>query len=175
MSTTEIVLFLGLAALVIATQVGRHTLSLHRLALPLLTVGLVGWQYLQSIPTRGGSLDFVLCCAAFGVLCGLLAASLVRIERDSLSGRVMTSAGVGYAVVWLVVLGGRLAFGYLAQHGWSAQVRQFSIDHALTVNAWTAAFVMMALAMVVARTASIGLRALRLSQGGQFVSQRWAA
>jgi hypothetical protein len=67
MSTTEILLFVGLAALVIVTQVGRHTFSLYRLIIPLVTVALVGKQYLQTIPTGGGDLDFALIFAAIGV------------------------------------------------------------------------------------------------------------
>jgi hypothetical protein len=42
-------------------------------------------------------------------------------------------------------------------------VRQFSIDHALTAPGWTAAFVLMALAMVLARTVTIGTRALLIA------------
>jgi hypothetical protein len=84
----------------------------------------------------------------------------------------MTWAGMGYAAVWVTAFGGRLAFAYAAQHGLSNQVRQFSIDHALTAGGWTAAFVLMALTMVLARTAIIGTRALLLAGGRP---QRWTS
>ncbi len=165
MSTTEVLMFLGLAAAVLITQLGRHTLTWRRMLLPLIVVAVVGRQYLQTIPTIGGDLDFEIVCAAFGAACGVLAAGLVTLQHDPASGRISIWAGLGYATVWVVVLGGRLAFAYLATNGWSAQVRQFSIDHAITAAAWTSAFVLMALAMVVARTVVVGGRALLL--GGQ--------
>jgi hypothetical protein len=166
MSMSEIAIFLGLAAVMIFTQIGRHTFTLRRLILPLVVSVLVGRQYLQSIPTVGGNLDFAMLGAAFGVACGLLAAATVRMERDAATGKVIAWAGIGYAMVWIVALGGRLAFAYEAQHGLSSVVRQFSIDHALTAGGWTAAFVLMALAMVLTRTAVNGVRALLLA-GGQ--------
>ena len=43
---------------------------------------------------------------------------------------------------------------------WSYQVMQFSLQHEITGSAaWTAAFVLMALSMVVARTAVVAVRA----------------
>jgi thiamine transporter ThiT len=160
MSMTEIAMFVGLAALVIAMQLGRHAYTARRLLLPLVAVALVGKSYLQSIPTAGGDLEFEVAFAAAGAACGLFAASLVRVDRDAVSGRAFTVAGAGYAAVWLAVFGGRMAFAFAATHGWSAAVRQFSIDHAITgSSAWTAAFVLMALSMVVARTGAIAVRA----------------
>jgi hypothetical protein len=160
MSTTEVLLVLGLAATVLVTQLGRHTLTWRRMLLPLAVATLVGRQYLQTIPTIGGDLAFEIVCTAFGTASGVLAASLVTLQRDAASGRIITRAGLAYAAVWVTVLGGRLGFAYLATHGWSAQVRQFSIDHAITAGAWTSAFVLMALAMVVARILVVGGRAL---------------
>jgi len=162
MSTTEVLFVLGLTATVLITQLGRHTLTWRRMLLPLVVVALVGRQYLQTIPAVGGDLDFEILCAVFGTACGVLAAGLVSLQRDPASGRISTKAGIAYAALWVVVLGGRLGFAYLATNGWSAQVRQFSIDHAITAGAWTAAFVLMALAMVLARTLVVGGRALLL-------------
>jgi hypothetical protein len=167
MSTTEVLFVLGLTATVLIAQLGRHTLTWRRMLLPLAVAALVGRQYLQTIPTVGGDLDFEILCAAFGAACGVLAASLVTLERDAMSGRIITRAGLAYAAVWVSVLGGRLGFAYLATNAWSAQVRQFSIDHAITAGAWTSAFVLMALAMVVARILVVGGRALLLGDEQQ--------
>src|SRR5690349_10500851 len=100
MSTTEIVIFVGLAALIIGTQVGRHTLTARRMLLPLLAVVLVGRQYLQSIPTAGNDVDFYLWCAAAGIAFGVLAAAMMKVSRDVTTGRIVIEAGVGYAAVW---------------------------------------------------------------------------
>jgi hypothetical protein len=166
MSTSEIAIFLGLAVAILATQLGRRRLTIRRLLIPLAVAGFVGFQYLHGIPTQGGDLDFIVLATAAGAACGLLVACLVRVERGG-AGSIITRAGLGYAAVWVAVLGGRLAFGYLAQHQWMGAVRQFSIDHAITGSAaWTAAFVLMALAMVGARTLVIAVRALALSRQG---------
>lgn len=166
MNSTQVVLFLGLAVAVLATQLGSRRLTIRRLLVPLALVGVAGYEYLQTIPTQGGDLDFIALATAAGAACGLLTAILVRVERDG-AGGIITIAGLGYAAIWLAVLGGRLAFGYLAQNQWAGAVRQFSIDHAITgATAWTDAFILMAVGMVVARTLVVAARALALSRQG---------
>jgi hypothetical protein len=161
MSTTEIVVFIGIAALIIATQVGRRALTPRRFLVPVLAVGFVAYHYLQSVPRVGGDLDFEIALAVAGALCGLAAASLMRVERDGQTGRVITEAGLAYAALWITVFGGRLAFAWGASHLWSHQIAQFSIEHEITGSAaWTAAFVFMAISMVIARTMVVGIRAL---------------
>jgi hypothetical protein len=161
MNATEIITFTGLATFVIATQVGTRRLTLRRLLLPFLAVAIVGYHYLHSVPTAGGDLNFEIGLSIAGALCGVLAASLMDVERDERTGRIMTRAGVTYAALWAIVFGGRLAFAWAAPNLWSHQVMQFSIQHAITGSAaWTAAFVLMALSMVVARTAVTAIRAL---------------
>jgi hypothetical protein len=170
MSTTEILIFVGLAALIILTQVGRHTLTLPRMILPLLAVVFVGRQYLQSIPTAGNDMDFYLWCAAAGLVFGALAAAMMRVSRDVTTGQIVTEAGVGFAAVWLAVFGGRLAFAYAATHGFGPTVARFSIDHVLTAASWTPALVIMALVMVAVRTLVVGGRAFLLQTGQQRAS-----
>jgi hypothetical protein len=161
MNTTEIVIFVGFAALIIVTQLGRRALTPRRFLLPVAVAGLVGYHYLQSVPTVGGDLDFEIGLALTGALFGVLAGSLMGVERDAHTGRIMTRAGLAYAALWIAVFGGRLVFAWGATHLWTHQVAQFSIQHAITGSAaWTAGFVFMALSMVLARTAIVAVRAL---------------
>jgi hypothetical protein len=161
MNATDIILFGGLAVFIVASQLGRHTVSLRRFLTPLIAVVVVAFTYLKGIPTVGGDLSFEIVCSLIGVAFGLLAASLVRVERDSQTGKLVMQAGIAYAVVWFVVFGGRLAFGWAASNVWRDAVAQFSIDHAITgAAAWTAAFVLMAIAMVAARTIVLATRSL---------------
>lgn len=161
MSITEIILFAGLALYIVATQIGRHTLSPRRFLTPLIAVVAVAFVYLKGVPTMGGDLSFEIVCALAGLAFGLLAACFVRVERDARSGQIVTQAGVAYAVVWLAVFGGRLAFGWAASGVWRGAVGQFSMTHEITgAAAWTAAFVLMAIAMVAARTVALAARAL---------------
>lgn len=165
MNTTEIVTFAGLAVFVIATQMGRRPLTLRRLVLPFLAVGIVGYHYLHSVPTVGGDLDFELGLSLAGALCGILAAGLMNVEREEKTGRIVTQAGFTYAALWVIVFGGRLAFAWAASHVWSHQVAQFSMQHEITSSAaWTAAFVFMALSMVLTRTVVVAGRALLIDR-----------
>ena len=160
MTATEIILFAGLAVYIIATQLGRHRISARRFLTPLIAVVAVAMVYLKAIPTVGGDLPFELACTAAGIAFGVLAASLVRVERDSRSGQIVLQAGMGYAAVWAIVFGGRLAFGWAATGVWRTAVGQFSMTHEITgTAAWTAAFVLMAIAMVGARTLVLAARA----------------
>jgi hypothetical protein len=168
MNATEVILFAGLALYIIATQLGRRPVSLRRFVIPLVAVVAVAFSYLKGIPTAGSDLSFEMICTLIGVAFGLLAISLVRVERDGQTGRLMTQAGIAYAAVWLVAFGGRLAFGWTASNVWQTQVGRFSFDHQITgADAWTAAFVLMAIAMVATRTAGLALRAYMVSRSGQ--------
>jgi len=170
MNATELIIFGGLAVLIIGTQVGRHSLTLRRFLIPVLVAGVVGFNYLHSVPTAGGALDFEVILTLAGVACGALAGLLMRVERDAQTGRIVTQAGAAFAALWIIVLGGRLAFGWAATNIWQHQVMQFSIQHAITSSAaWTAAFVFMALAMVLTRTAIVAVRAMKVAGGLQAV------
>lgn len=160
MSATEVLLFSGLAIYIIATQLGRRPATARRFIVPLIAVAGVAGSYLQGIPTVGGDLDFEIICTLIGLGLGVIAASLVRVERDPHTGTVMLQAGIPYAALWVLAFGGRLAFGWAASGPWRSAVGQFSMDHAITsASAWTAAFVLMAIAMVGARTIIIAARA----------------
>ena len=163
MTTTEIIVFVGLAALIIGLQVGRRQLTVRRLLIPFLAAGIVAFHYLHSVPTVGGNLDFEVSLSLAGALCGVLAGGLMSVERDETTGRIMTRGGLAYAALWIIIFGGRLAFAWAASHVWSHQVAQFSLQHAITGSAaWTAAFILMALSMVIARTVVVAARALLL-------------
>jgi hypothetical protein len=163
MTTTDIATVVGLAALIIATQWGRHAVTPRRFILPVLLVGFAAYHYLNGIPTAGGDLDMDVLFTAAGAGLGVLAGGLIRVERDGAGGRIMMQAGLAYAALWAIVFGGRLAFAWAATHTWQHAVAQFSIQHAITGGAaWTAAFILMALAMVLTRTAVLAARTLSL-------------
>lgn len=66
-----------------------------------------------------------------------------------------------YALLWFVAFGGRPAFAWAATNnrGFQQQVGQFSFQYTIIgSDAWTAASILMALVMVVARTSLLGAR-----------------
>ncbi len=165
MNVSDIIFSVGLAVVIIGSQMGRRPVTARRFLLPVLIVAVVAHSYLTGLPTAGGDLAFEATCTAAGILLGLLAAGLVRVERDSSTGKVVMQAGLAYAALWILVLGGRLAFMWASSHAWRQAVVQFSMQHAITgAEAWTTALVLMSLAMVLARTILLGARTVLVAR-----------
>jgi hypothetical protein len=153
MSTAQLILNGALLMFVLGTNLGTKVVTGRRLLLPVVLVAVAGWFFLQDLPTTAGDTRLELAGALIGVGLGVAAAALMPVRRDG-AGRIVTTAGVGYAILWIAVIGGRIAFAYSAT-GWAYRsVGEFSMAQQITgAAAWTAAFVLMALAMVLTRVA----------------------
>ncbi len=162
MTTEQWLLNIGLLVFILGTNLGTRAVTRRRLAMPILLAAVAGVLLLGNIPTGGNdvALDFI--GAGAGAAMGILAALLMPLKRGDQS-RVFSTAGLPYALLWLLVIGGRVAFAESA-NGWAAtNVRDFSISNSITgADAWTAAFVIMALTMVTARVITTLLRARAL-------------
>jgi len=160
MSATEIVMNLGILIVVILTAYGRRTWDARKLLIPLGIVAAVGYYYLPGAPTIGHDVAFDVVGIGAGILCGLIAAAFVRVEREE-GGRVVIRAGIGYVAVWTIVVAGRLLFAWGTEHAWAGQIRAFSIANQITgADAYRTALVLMALAMVLTRAAATAARAI---------------
>lgn len=133
--------------------------------LPLVIVGVVGKSYLHSIPTGGNNLLLIASLTLIGVALGSLSALATRVWSDG--GRyALVKAGLISAVLWVIGMGGRMAFAIWANsaHG-ETTIGRFSLEHHLDpTTVWTAALVLMALGEVVSRVAILGLRSYRAQQ-----------
>lgn len=162
MSTGQYFLNLALLAWIISSNVGTRVLTRRRVTLPLFVVASAAWFYLNDLPTMGNDGQLELLGLVVGVLLGTAAALTVRVRRDG--DRVLATAGLAFIAIWVVVIGGRVLFAYGAEHWFARGIGEFSRSHLITgADAWTAAFVIMALAMVVSRLAVTGIRAARVS------------
>ena len=151
MTTTMYLLNLGLLAFVLWANLGTRTVTRSRLALPVLLVLVAGAVFLPDLPTAGHDVALEAAGAGAGVVLGLAAAALVRIDRDRV-GRLVMRAGAAYAALWVAVIGGRMLFAYGADHWFPAAIGRFSMTHQITgADAWTAAFILLSLSMVLAR------------------------
>lgn len=150
MSTSQYALNVGLLVYILATNLGTHRLTRARLLMPLALIAVAGAYFLGDVPTAGNDVQLEVLGALTGAALGVLAGVLVKVDRTP-AGTV-TQAGTLYAALWVAVIGGRVAFAYGAQHWFSRDIGQFSITHQITgADAWTAAFVLMALVMVLTR------------------------
>ena len=163
MSTTQYLLNAGLLAFVLWANLGTRAVTRSRFTLPLLLVAVAAGVFLRDVPTAGNDVELELAGVAAGAVLGLVAASLVRVERSQ--GRLVMRAGAAYAALWIAVIGGRCVFAYGADHWFSHAIGQFSRTHQITgADAWTTAFILMALAMVVARVAATGVVVARAAR-----------
>jgi hypothetical protein len=159
MNTGQLLLNLGILALVLATNVGVHPIVRERFTRPVIFMGLAGLLYLKHMPTQGNDLGFELLGAAAGLGLGVGAALLGTVETDD-QGRLVTRAGAAFAALWIAVVGGRIAFAYGSDHLFPHAIVTFSQAHDITSSdAWVVMFVLMAFGMVIGRLAVLALQA----------------
>ncbi len=162
MSTTQWILSIVLLAWALVRNLGTRQVALGTFVLPVVIVVAAASFFLFPLPTAGHDLDLVLTFGAVGVLFGLAASAVTRLHHRD--GKLVATSGAAFATLWLVMIGGRIAFAEWATGTGSRTVGMFSRDHAITgADAWTAAFVVMALGMVLARTVALAVRTRRTS------------
>lgn len=158
-------------AVLIATlhsDLGRHRkLSAMRLLRPALVAASVVPLFIDPLVTRGTGLAVELAAVAAGLLGGLLALALIRVYRSPETGKPVTHAVWGYALLWTVVIGARAAFSYGAAHWFPAQLAQWCHAHQVTGAAITNGLIFMAVIMLLTRTAGLAARAAALTRAGR--------
>jgi hypothetical protein len=159
MTTSQLLLNLGILALVLATNLGVRPIVRQRFTRPILFMGIAAAAYLTNVPTQGNDLGFELLGAAAGLGLGVFAATLGTVETDG-QGRLVTRAGAAFAAVWIAVVGGRIAFAYGSDHVFSNAIVTFSRAHDITSSdAWVVMFVLMAFGMVIGRLVVLAMQA----------------
>jgi hypothetical protein len=150
---------------VLEADLGRRKITTLRLARPVVVAGAIIIYYLTKTPvaTHSGGLAFELALAALGIILGLAAGLIFRVFRDK--GMAWSQAGVGYAVLWIVVIGARIGFAYATSHSHSLQV--WLGTHDITSDAVTDALIFMAVGMLLVRTGALRLRAATVRADAQ--------
>jgi hypothetical protein len=161
MTTAEWILNCSLLGWVLLRNLGTRPVTRATYLVPLAVVVVAAGIYLRDVPGDGNDHLLELAGIAAGVVFGLAATAGTRLLRDP-AGRLVARAGAAFAAVWVIAIGGRIAFAELATHSWGPAVGRFSIAHQITgADAWRAAFVLMALSMVLTRVAATALGAAR--------------
>ena len=174
MSTTQWILNCTLLGWVLLRNLGTHPVTRGTYLTPLAVVAVVAAVFLRHLPTAGNDVPLELGGLASGIGLGVLSTALTRIHQTR-TGAVIR-AGMAFAALWVVVIGGRIAFAEwangpggriafaeLATHAWGPAVARFSMAHQITgADAWRAAFVLMALVMVLTRVVATAFAARQL-------------
>jgi hypothetical protein len=112
--------------------------------------------------THGGGLTVELAGVAAGLILGLAAVALMRVSRSEETGRPVSSAGWGYALLWTAVIGARALFSYGAYHWFANQLGSWLAANSILGAAITDGLIFMAVVMLLTRTAGLRIRARRL-------------
>jgi hypothetical protein len=156
MDTTTIIILVGTGLFMTAQQLRARQFGLRLVALPIAVAVALWYYFLKGAPTLANDPDLYLICGGIGAAIGLLGGALTGVRREPGTGALVVQGSVVYAGLFLALLGSRLAFAYLVQHGWRSQVVQFCIDHRITGQApIVAALMLMIVATIVARVAVV--------------------
>jgi hypothetical protein len=145
-------------AVVLLSDYGLRKVTTHRLVRPFITAALIVPFFFKGVATSGNGLLIEVAGLAAGLALGVVAASLMRVFADGATGRPMTRAGFPYALFWIVVVAARLFFAYGSNHLFGPQLGTWLSTSHVTVDAMTAGLIFFSVAMIVGRTAAIGVR-----------------
>jgi hypothetical protein len=141
---------------VLASDLGNERkIGRLRILRPLILCAVVP-LFIQRPATHGTSLVVELAGVVAGVLGGLAAGALMDVYRSPKTGKPVSRAGAPYAILWIVVIGGRAAFSYGSAHWFTAPLVSWCIANQVTEAAIVDGLIFMAIAMVLVRTISLG-------------------
>ncbi|MEZ0110203.1 hypothetical protein ABH920_004218 [Catenulispora sp. EB89] len=154
-----------LAAVLEADLGGHRKVGRMRILRPLVLAAGVVPLFLDSPATHGSGLVLEISAAAFGVLCGLIAITQMKIYRSPSTGKPVSRAAAPYAALWIAVVGARAAFSYGSVHWFPSQLTDWASRENVTSAAITDGLLFMAVAMLVTRTVGMAARASTLPAG----------
>ncbi|HTV12095.1 MAG TPA: hypothetical protein VME20_09555 [Acidimicrobiales bacterium] len=165
MTFTDYVLDIALIGIVFLQLRGRR-LTVRTLLVPLGIVAYAAATYFNGIPTAGNDVVLVVVVALYGAILGCLSGLFTKVSPNA-NGEPVARARLAAALFWVIGTGSRFAFQLYAAHGGESAVARFSASHHITMEAWVAALLLMAISEVVVRTAVLGWRAFSLQSMGQ--------
>jgi hypothetical protein len=159
----EIVNALVLAAVLEADLGSHRKIGALRILRPLLLTAAIVPLFVYKLTTHGGGLTLELAGAAAGLIGGLMAIALMRVYRSDTTGKPVSSAKWGYALLWTGIIGARALFSYGANHWFGNQLGSWLAAHSIPSAAITDGLIFMAVIMVITRTAGLFIRAHAVS------------
>jgi hypothetical protein len=161
---------------VLEADLGSHRkIGRMRIARPLLLAAAIVPLYLKAFATHGTGLGLELVGAAAGILAGIAAVSFTHVYRSAETDKPVSRTGAAYAALWITVIGARAAFSYGSVNWFNAPLGHWMARHDVSVAAITDALILMAIAMLLARTVGLFVRAVTLPRQAPTAKLAYAA
>lgn len=180
MTASVVLLQLVILGVILESDLGLRKIGWFRVVRPVIGVGLIVPPYLTSLPTSRPDLTLQAVGALGGIALGLVSVSpkfvsvyfdpdyhshIARLLHRKTAGRPATvsRAGAGYAAIWIAMTLFRLGFAYGAEHVFTASLGRFMLEHRLSGDALTNAFIFLALGMDLFRSVLLAGRGWAVS------------
>ena len=165
---TVTILLLNLIVVFIALEsdIGRRKVGAFRVFRPLVTALLIVPFFFKGMDFSPNGLLFEAGAIAVGLLLGLAALSFMRFEYDGGAHRVYSRTGWGYLLAWLSLTGAKIFFSYGSSNLWGRRLFTWMSAHEISVNAFTAGFIFLNLAMMLARCGVLYFRGTAAAKAG---------